>query len=179
MIKEYFEAIAHLGIDGKQLLFNKWIQNRLKTVVMVPHKHVLDDIQHLDTKIKQCKLEVKQCYANSANIVLYLGHEFNNNHQELFYVEGYTTVCGIVIEHGWNCLVTRNNYGVIVSEEHFDITRRWVLGQSMTQIHGEEYMAVQYYSKNEMLKLMLTNRCNGPFLHDMFLLTPPMETIES
>lgn len=119
------------------------------------------DCVKLDTifdksQIKQIKQRVRpkqnECYCNAFHFCTQSGI----NDHDIKYVEGYTTVSGIPIEHAWNK----------VDDKYIDITFELVLKHDVTK---ENYVILGEWDADTALKYMAKKGTYGGVYEEQFL----------
>lgn len=144
MLMENLKAIANLT-SGKQREYFEAMLQGAHTVYCEPMAEVLPD--ELLKRVKQVKIEKKQCYKNST-LLCQLSPDIR-------YVEGKMECFGIPIEHSWNEYKGR----------FFDATREIALKESVV---GREYLALGIFEPSEVFNVIVERGYYGDILSEMF-----------
>lgn len=145
MLIEDLKAMASLT-SGKQREYFEAMLQGAHTVYCKPMSEVLPE--KLLKRVKQVKIEKKQCYKNSTLICMV--------DAEINYVEGKMECLGIPIEHAWN------EY----KGQYFDATREIALKE---EVQGREYLALGTFDSDDVLGVIMKREYYGGILLEKYL----------
>lgn len=145
MLIDDLKAIASLT-SGKQREYFEAMLQSAHTVYCKPMADVLPE--KLLKRVKQIKVEKKQCYKNSTLICMV--------DAEINYVEGNMECFGIPIEHAWN------EY----KGQYFDATREIALKE---EVQGREYLELGIFNSDDVLGVITEREYYGGILFEKYL----------
>jgi len=112
-IKDYLHQLSSMNLNQQQSDFFKWKYNNSIDVHCKSYKSNNELKKIVEEFLKYNKLKQKECYYNAFKIV-----SFDSRIQ---YIDGFSDIYGIPIEHAWNCF-----NGI-----YFDLTREVVLDDNV------------------------------------------------
>lgn len=149
-IQQFVKMCANVCSGFQQAYFEQKAQD-MDSIECVP----LSDI-FAKSEIKQIKQRVRpkqnECYSNAFHFCTQSGISGH----ELKYVEGYTTVAGIPIEHAWNK----------VDDKYIDITLELVLKKNVSE---EDYVILGEWDADTALRYMAEKGTYGGVYEAQFM----------
>jgi hypothetical protein len=154
LFSDYINRIIELtkgcNNEDRRFRYNNWLLSNMKSIEMDKFSDLAREVPRLDSYLKHNNVcQVGKCFVNSGKLSTSFPNEF-------IYCEGYFFVRDVPIpfEHAW----------IKYKDKYYDPT---------FSIYGNDdnvtgYILIREFDSDELLYLMVTKRCNGPYLENIF-----------
>lgn len=157
-IKELFSSYINRIIEltkgcsngDKVSKYNAWLLDNMQSIEMNKFSSLINEVPSLESYLRHNNVcQVGECFVNSGRLSTSFPSDF-------IYCEGYFFLqdVGIPFEHAW----------IKYKDKYYDPTFSVYEGDN--DVRG--YILIREFSNDELLNVMITKKCYGPYLKDSF-----------